>query len=113
MLVGVEEVMETVGECGCFDGAAAAAAAAAATEVWFAKGDIARAMPMEDRGRELAVVVVVRSLETALTGLTASKVLESSISVNADAARDNSRAWNSGACEESCFCAHKQSCVAA
>ena len=111
MLVGVEEVMETVGECGCFDGAAAAAAAAA--EVWFAKGDRARAMPMEDRGRELAVVIVERSLQTALTGLTASKVLESSTSVNADAERDNSRAWNSSACEESCLCDHKQSCVAA
>ena len=86
MLVGAEDTIEAVGECGCF---ACNAAVVVIATVCLSRGDKARAMPIEERGRELEAVDVHRSLETALTGLIKSKVLASSTSVNADAERDN------------------------
>ena len=66
MLVGVEEGMDAVGELrGNSDTAAAGG--------WFAMGDSARDMPMEERGRDVTVAVLARVLENALMGLKASK----------------------------------------
>lgn len=111
ILVGAEEVMDAAGVCGCFgcDDYDDVPVAAAAT--WLAMGDKLRDIPMEERGRELAAVDMARNLETALTGLTASNALASSNSVSADAWRG--KVLPAGACEDSCFCAHKPSCVAA
>lgn len=110
ILVGVEEVTDATGVRGGFgcdnDGVPVAAAA-----TWLAMGDKLRDIPMEERGRELEAVDMARSLETALTGLTASNALAASNSVSAEAGRGN--VLRAFASEGSCFCAHKLSCVAA
>lgn len=102
MFVGVDEVTDTGGERGDFEGTAAAAGAA----VWVLTGDRARDNPIDERGRELEAAELSRSFKTALAGLTAPNALSSSSAAN------EGDSTGGGRTDSSC-CAHSVSCVAA